>query len=410
MSRFRSQIFAALLLAVLAVAGCTQKKAVAPSGAASGPPPVPALLGTAEKQVAPVEIVAIGSVEASQSVQVRAQAAGELVKVRFQEGQNVKAGELLFQIDPRPYQQALSQAEAAVARDQALLKQAQATLLRDQAQLRNAESDVRRNEELMKAGIIAKSQFETIRTSADVYAEGVKADQAAIQSAQATLEADRAAAGRTRLELSYCEIHAPVSGHTGNLLVQAGNYIKANGDTGLVVINQIQPVFVNFSVSEDRLAAVRRLSAGRRLPVRAVTKDGGGKEATGWLSVVDNSVDATTGTIRLKASFPNTDSALWPGQFVNVTLALEPMAEAVVVPSEAVQAGQKGAFVYVVKKDMSVEARQVAAGRTIGGKTVIESGIEAGETVVTDGQLLLAPGARVMPLPPAGQKAGAGKQ
>jgi len=355
----------------------------------------------ATTQAVQEELTAIGNVEPSATVQVKAQVAGELVHANFAEGQNVRKGELLFEIDPRPFRDALQQADAAVARDRALLAQAEANLSRDQAQQKNADTDAHRNEQLVKDGIVARAQYDASRTNADVYAESVRADRAAIQSARASLEADLAAAGKARLDLSFCQIQAPISGRTGNLLVHVGNYVKSNGDTSLVVINQVEPAFVSFSVPEDRLATIRRLSATGKLKVAATTKDAPDKPVMGVLSVVDNTVDTTTGTIRLKATFANPGSALWPGQFVNVRLALDMKPDAVVVPSEAVQAGQKGPFLYVVKPDHTVESRLVTTGQLAGGKIVIASGLRAGETVVTDGQLLLAPGAKVMALPGA---------
>jgi multidrug efflux system membrane fusion protein len=383
-------IFAAIVLA-----GCSSQKAALPMG----PPPVPVTLATAGTQAVQQVLQAIGNVEPSATVQVRPQVAGELVRANFAEGQNVRKGDLLFQIDPRPFRDALLQAEAAVARDRALLAQAEANLSRDQAQQKYADTDAHRNQQLVKEGIVARSQYEVSRTNADVYAESVRADHAAIQSAKASLESDLAAVEKAKLDLSFCEIRSPISGRTGNLLVHVGNYVKSNGDTSLVVINQLEPAFVSFSVPEQKLAAIRRLSAAGKLTVRATTKDAPDRPATGTLSVVDNTVDTTTGTIRLKATFANGGSVLWPGQFVDVTLALDTKADAVVVPSEAVQAGQKGSFIYVVKADQSVEARLVTTGQLVDGKIVVESGLKAGETVVTDGQLLLAPGAKVMPLP-----------
>lgn len=390
-----SKQIGAIVVACAVLAGCASQKAPPPMG----PPPVPVTLATAGTQSVQQMLQAIGNVEPSATVQVRPQVAGELVHANFAEGQNVRKGDLLFQIDPRPFRDALLQSEAAVARDRALLAQAQATVSRDQAQQKNADTDAHRSQQLVKEGIMARSQYDTSRTNADVFAESVRADQAAIQSAKASLESDLAAVEKSKLDLSFCEIRAPISGRTGNLLVHVGNYVKANGDTSLVVINQIEPAFVSFSVPEQKLAAIRRLSAAGKLTVRATTKDAPEKPATGTLSVVDNTVDTTTGTIRLKATFANAGSVLWPGQFVDVSLALDTKADAVVVPSEAVQAGQKGSFIYVVKADQSVEARIVATGQIVDGKIVIESGLKAGETVVTDGQLLLAPGAKVMALP-----------
>jgi multidrug efflux system membrane fusion protein len=374
---------------------------------------MPATVATAELQAVPQELQAIGNIEPFSNVQVKAQVAGELVKVEFKEGQNVNAGDLLFQIDPRPYADALNQAQAAVERDRAQLKQAEANVDRDEAQLRNAEVDAHRQEELVKAGIVARSTYDTSRTAADVYRESARADRAAIESARAALAADVAAVEKAKLDVSFCEIRSPIAGRTGNLLVQAGNYVKNNGDTTLVVINQIEPIFVSFSVPEQRLPEIRRLSEGRQLGVRVAAKDDPGQRATGVLSVIDNTVDTTTGMIRLKATLPNTERRLWPGQFVDVELTLNARMDAVVVPSEAVQAGQKGPFVYVVKADQSVEAREVTPGATAGKMIVIESGLKAGETVVTDGQLLLAPGMHIFALPPGGMpaaKAGAGQR
>lgn len=398
-----SKQFGAILFASLFLSGCASQKATPPMG----PPPIPVTLATATTQAVQQEVSAIGSVEPSSTVQVRAQVAGELIRANFTEGKNVKKGDLLFQIDPRPFREALHQAEAAVARDRALLAQAQANVSRDQAQQKNAEVDANRSQQLVKEGIMARSQYDISRTNADVYAESVRADQAAIQSARASMDSDLSAVERAKLDLSFCDIRAPISGRTGNLLMHVGNYVKANGDTSLVVINQIEPAFVSFSVPEDKLAAIRRLSSAGKLIVRVTTKDAPDKQVTGTLSVVDNTVDVTTGTIRLKATFTNSGSVLWPGQFVNVNLALDTNSSAVVVPSEAVQAGQKGSFIYVVKADQSVESRIVTTGQLVDNKIVITSGIKSGETVVTDGQLLLAPGAKVMALP--GVKPEAGK-
>jgi len=398
-----SQQIGAIFVASMFLAGCASQKAPPPMG----PPPIPVTLAVAATQAVQQELSAIGNVEPSATVQVRAQVAGDLVRANFNEGQNVGKGDLLFQIDPRPFHDALLQAEAGVARDRALLAQAQANLSRDQVQQKNADIDAQRNQQLVKDGIVARSQYDTSRTNAEVYAESVRADQAAILSARASLESDLAAVERAKLDLSFCEIRAPISGRTGNLLVHVGNYVKSNGDTSLLVINRIEPAFVSFSVPEDRLATIRRLNAAGKLKVRVTTKDAPDKPVTGSLSVVDNTVDTTTGTIRLKATFANPGSVLWPGQFVNVSLTLDTEPNAVVVPSEAVQAGQKGPFIYVVKADQSVEARIVTTGQLVDGKIVIESGLKSGETVVTDGQLLLAPGAKVMALP--GAKPATGK-
>jgi multidrug efflux system membrane fusion protein len=388
--------FALVLLLAVMLAGCgSDKPAQMGSG---GPPATPVSVITAVREVLPVEVTAVGTVEPFRTVQVKSQVAGELVGVRFTEGGFIRQGDLLFEIDPRPYREALHQAEAAVAKDRAQLLQAEANRGRDSAQLKTAEADAKRYDELFKQGIAARNQYDQVRTTFEAQGESVRADQAAIESARASLESDRAAVERAKLDLSYCEIRSPLTGRAGNLLLHAGNYVKAAGDTTLVVINQIEPVFVSFGVPEEHLAEIRARSAGTKLAVEAYLKDDPARKVRGSLAVIDNTVDSTTGTIKLKAVFENSDRLLWPGQFVNTVLRLD-AREATVVPAEAVQAGQRGQFVYVVKKDQTVEPRIVAAGRTVAGKVVLEKGVAPGETVVTDGQLRLYPGARIQAVP-----------
>jgi multidrug efflux system membrane fusion protein len=385
------------ILSAILLVGCGSQK-TAPGMAGGGPPAVPVSVTAAVREALPVELRAVGSVEPFSTVQVKSQVAGELVGVRFTEGGYVKTGDLLFEIDPRPYQQALQQAEAAVAKDLAQLRQAEANLSRDRAQATNAEADATRYKELFDAGIAARSQYDQYRTSYDAQRESVRADEAAIESARAAVDSDRAAASRAKLDLGYCQIAAPISGRAGNLLVHPGNLVKANGDTAMVVINQIEPVFVSFGVPEHNLAEVRTKSAEGRLPVEARLRDGSGAAVSGRLTVIDNAVDPATGTIKLKAVFENRERLLWPGQFVDVALRLD-TSESTVVPAEAVQAGQQGQFVYVVKADRTVEFRPVSVGRTVSGKIVVEKGVSPGETVVTDGQLRLYPGARIEAVP-----------
>ena len=392
-------IFAAILLA----ASCDSKKAPASHG---GPPPVPVSVAVAASESVPVEIRVVGNVEPSSTVQIKSQVAGELTEVHFTEGQNVEKGQLLFVIDPRPYEEALRQAEANLARDRAQLKQAEATRLKDIASLKNAQADADRYTELQKEGVVSRQQADASRTSADVLKESIRADEAAVESAQAAIDADASAVDAAKLNLSYCRIEAPVTGRTGNLLVHAGNLVKVN-DVPLVVINRLAPVFVSFSVPEEQLSAVRaRYAAGARLGVAVTPQDAPGL-SQGVLTVVDNTVDTTTGTIKLKATLSNDDHRLWPGQFVNVVLTLDTQKDATVIPSEAVQAGQQGSFVYVVKANKTVEARPVTVGQTLERRVVIDKGLAAGETVVTDGQLLLAPGAPVFELPGQPAKTGA---
>jgi multidrug efflux system membrane fusion protein len=380
--------------AALALSGCGKQQ----SQGMGGMPPVPVSVAVAAEEAVPVQIRAIGTVEPSSTVQIKSQVAGELMSVRFAEGRDVSKGDLLFEIDPRPYRDALAQAEAAVAKDRALLNQAQANLARDTAQAKSAEADGNRYEQLAKEGVAPQMQATQYRAAADAARESVHADQAAIESARASLDSDQAAVARAKLDLSYCEIRSPMDGRAGNLLVHPGNLIKVN-DVALVVINRIAPIFVSFGVPEEQLAAIKQRSTHAQLPVQASTDADPGKIAQGKLTVIDNAVDTNTGTIRLKAIFDNQEHTLWPGQFANVVLTLDTQSNATVVPSEAVQDGQRGQFIFVVKADQTVESRNVTVTRTIGRKAVIAKGIAPGETVVTDGQLRLYPGAKIQPVP-----------
>ncbi len=376
----------------LALSGCGKQQAQATGGM----PPVPVSVAVAAAEAMPVQIRAIGTVEPSSTVQIKSQVAGELVGVHFTEGSDVQKDELLFEIDPRPYREALAEAEAGVAKDRAQLAQAQANLARDTAQAKSAEADGYRYEQLAKEGVASQMQASQSRAAADAAHESVRADQAAIESARASLESDQAAVARAKLDVGYCEIRSPVDGRAGNLLVHPGNLIKVN-DVPLVVVNRIAPIFVSFGVPEEQLGAVRQ-RARSSLQVEASTDAEPNRISRGVLKVIDNTVDTNTGTIRLKAVFDNTERVLWPGQFVNVRLTLDTQSNATVVPSEAVQDGQRGQFIFVVKPDQTVEPRQVTVDRTIGRKAVIAKGIAPGETVVTDGQLRLYPGAKIQPV------------
>ncbi|MGA3043685.1 MAG: efflux RND transporter periplasmic adaptor subunit [Bryobacteraceae bacterium] len=377
---------------VLMAAGCGKQQAQG----VGGMPPVPVSVAVASEEAVPVQIRVIGTVEPASTVQIKSQVAGELLSVHFTEGADVNKDDLLLEIDPRPYRDALAQAEAAAAKDRAQQAQAEANMARDTAQAKSAEADAYRYEQLAKEGVAPAMQATQQRAAADAAHESVRADQAAIESARASLESDQAAEARAKLDLGDCEIRSPVTGRTGNLLVHPGNLIKVN-DVALVVINQIAPIFVSFGVPEEQLAAVRQ-RARDSLAVQASTDAEPNRIARGMLKVIDNTVDTNTGTIRLKAVFDNTDHMLWPGQFVNVILILGTESKATVVPSEAVQDGQRGQFLFVVKSDQTVEARPVTVARTIGRKSVIAKGVAPGETVVTDGQLRLFPGAKIQPV------------
>ncbi len=343
---------------LMALAGC--------SGGNKGgaPPPVPVTAAKAVKKDVPQTVAAIGSVEPYTSVGVKAQVGGELQRVHFQEGQDVKKGAPLFTIDPRPYQAALKQAEAALARDK--------------AQAQSAEANEKRYAELVKKDYVTRQDYDNAAAQAESLRASVNGDEAAVQNA--------------KLNLGYCTITAPMDCRTSNLLVQQGNLIKAN-DVPLLVLNQITPVFVTFSVPEQMLDSVRKAMASGKVPVTAQAE--GGAPASGELSLVNNQVDPSTGMVLLKAVFPNEEKLLWPGQFVNVTVTLSTIKDAVVVPPQAVQPGQKGDYVFVVGDGMAVEMRQVKVGQESLSGDVISDGLKPGETVVTDGQLRLYPGAKV---------------
>ena len=398
--------FATLLLVCLV--GCANQDGK--SNRAKGVmPPTPVTVAQAQARDIPIQVRQIGSVEPVAVIAVKSQINGELNKVFFKEGQEVKKGDELFEIDPRPYQQALDQAQAAVQKDLALVSQAEANLARDRAQAANAKEQAKRYAGLAAEGVISKDQNDSYQTTSQVQDEAVRADQAAITSAQASVVSDRAAIETAKLNLSYCYIRSPIDGRAGSLLLQAGNLVKANDTTAMVNINQLEPVYVTFSAPEQLLPEIRRYNGEHALSVHGTgVVDGSNQpvQATGQLSFIDNTVDSTTGTIKLKATFPNSDHALWPGQFINVVMTLRMLDRATVVPSEAIQSGQKGQFAFVVKPDQTVETRLVTVGQTVDNQIVVQSGISPGETVVTDGQLRLFPGAHIRIVPPA--RAGAG--
>lgn len=354
----------ALLTGLLALAGCSSKSAEAPGMKVEFRAPV--TVAKAVAKTMPVQVEVIGNVEAYSNVSVRTQIAGEIERAYFTQGQDVKKGQLLFTLDRRPFEATLHQSEANLARDE--------------AQLANAQAQSERNRKLFEAGIISKDQFDTIRTSAQALAATVRADQAAIENA--------------KVDLSYCSIFSPIDGRTGSYQAYPGNIAKVN-DTVLVLINQIHPIYVTFAVPELHLADVKKYQGLGPVVVEAHIPNDPRPAALGQLVFIDNAVDAATGTIKMRATFENPDNRLWPGQFVNVIMRLTTRPNATVVPSQAVQTGQAGKYLFVVKPDETADFRLVTAGETVNGETVIEKGVEPGETVVIDGQLLLAPGSKV---------------
>ena len=407
-----------VLVALLAAAGCSDRASGTQRATA---PPVPVLVAEAVRRDVPLDVSVIGTVQALTTVGVKSQVSGQVVKVNFTEGQDVKAEQLLFTIDPRPFAAALAQAKANVGRDTAQMRQAEAALAqrqaevqqamanleRDQAQLENARVQERRYKTLVEKELVARELYDQFRTNLSALGATVNADRAAVENARAAaqaaqagvenaravIQADEAMVETANLNVGYTTIRAPMNGRTGNLMLQAGNVVKANDDNPMVVIAQVHPIYVSFAVPQQHLTAIKQYSAAGPVKVRA-TAPGAAKPAVGRLTFVNNTVDPTTGTIQLKATFDNAENVLWPGQYVDVVLTLTTQP-AVVVPSQAVQPGQQGPYVFVVTPDLTVQPRLLELGRRLATETIITKGLAPGERVVTDGQLRLVPGSRV---------------
>jgi len=358
--RFLTGILGLLLLAVFS-SGCSNEKSNKPVSA-----PIPITVSTATQKTVPVELRAIGNVQAYSTVTVKSKVGGELIRVHFTEGQDVKKGDLLFTIDPRPYE--------------AALKQAEANLQRDLAKAKSALEDARRYESLIQRQVVSPQQYEKVRSDSDALEAAVLADRAAVENA--------------KIQLGYCSIHSPIDGRSGSLMVKQGNIIKAD-DINLIVINQIFPINVAFSIPEQSLQKIKKYMALGEIQVDALIPTNDERPEKGTITFVDNAVDTSTGTIRLKGTFANRERKLWPGQFVNVVLTLTREPNTIVVPSQAIQIGQQGQYVFVVRQDLTVESRPVVAGRSVNSETVVQKGLLVDEKVVTDGQLRLYPGAKV---------------
>ena len=372
MNRARNFLALTILLSLILLGGCSGGDAPVHGSTASGEiarpqdtAAVPVVVAQAIRTTIPIELTAIGTGKAFQTVSVASQVAGIVKEVHYQQGQYVRKGDLLASLDKDPFLADVAQAEAALARDK--------------AQARLSQAELARSDKLYKEGIVSPQQYDQ--------------SQAASSAAQATVRADEAAIRTARIQLSYCSIFAPISGVTGEQLVSPGATVKANDTPTLVVINQVEPIYVTFSVPQQYLEPIKNSMARSRLRVRATPT--GGRAETGVLTFVNNTVDTTTGTIQLMATFPNRDHRLWPGQFSNVVLNLGEQQNVLVVPSQSVQMGQQGDYVFVVKSDKTVDVRQVKVGQTVNNQTEIVQGLTPGETVVTDGQVRLVPGTKV---------------
>ena len=364
--RLRWSILFFPLTAVLLVSGCTSK--VAGGGAAAGRPPAPVVVASVEQQDIPVQIKAIGNVEAYQTVQIRSQVNGQIQKIFFKEGEDVRQGQRLFQLDKRPFQ--------------ADLEKAIGQMKRDQAQAENSRMQTERSSSLEKEGIVSHEQSGLLNSQAKADASGVDADKAAVDAA--------------RVQLQYTDIVAPINARAGALMINLGNLVKANDTPYLVQLNQVTPIYVTFFVPEANLDRVRQRFSAGQLKVLAYPKGQSDGPAEGRLTFIDNGVDTTTGMFKLKATFQNKDRRLWPGEFVDVALQLSIQKNAVVVPTKSIQTGQQGEYVYVVRADSTAESRPVKTMGVYQNLTVISNGLNAGEHVIVNGQLRVAPNAKVV--------------
>ncbi len=380
--------------AMAAFTACSNSTAKGPVAALPAAPETPVRVAAAESRSVPVDLTAVGNVEPQSTVVVKSPVGGTIIKVHFQDGAMVQRGDPLFEIDKRPYEETVRMWEANIARDRAVLAQAEANLSRAQAQEAHYGKQAERYTKLAEQGIVSREVADQSNVEARARRTAVRAESAAIESAKANIRSAEAALSSAKLNLSYCDVKALIAGRVGTIRVNTGNLIKA-AETELVTIHQVHPIYVAFSVPEENLLDIRRRAGSGSLPVTAAIPGDSRAPARGSLKFLENSVDTTTGTIRLKAAFDNADSRLWPGQFVEVRMRMENRPAAIVVPQAAIQTGQQGAFVYVVRADRTVEQRPVVTGPRIDSSIAINQGVAEGESVVTEGQLRLAPGVKV---------------
>jgi membrane fusion protein, multidrug efflux system len=416
----RPVLGAGLAMLALAVTACgSNTSAASPGGAGGrggrggrgGGGDAPVVTAKVSEKDVPIDISAIGNVEAYATISIRSQVTGLLEQIDFHEGDFVKAGQLLFSLDRRPFEAALAQADANLNRDKALLAQAQAQLNRDAANAEYMQLSSERQAQLNQRGIISKDAADQVRSQADATAALVTADKANVESAKAQLVAQQAAVDTARVQLGYCEIKSPIDGRTGNLSVKVGSLITAN-QLEMITVARVDPVYVTFSVPAVHLTTIKQHMATEKLPVTATPQDTAAQPSVGSLTFVDNAVDTTTDTIKLKGTFANASHSLWPGQFARVSLRLAVVPHAIVVPSQAVQTGQDGQYVFVVKPDSTVEQRTVVTAQRVDQDTVVQKGLQPGEVVVTEGHLRLEPGSHVttdLNAPPVGGRGRGGR-
>lgn len=383
----RILLLAALVALIATLAGCGKKdvQAAAPGGSSASRPAAPVVVATVEQRDVPVQIRAIGNVEAYRTVQVRSMVNGQIDKVLFKEGQDVREGQLLFQLDKRPFE--------------ADLEKAIGTMRHDEATAAQSELQAKRYSELEQQGVISKEQADQFRAQAKADASAVYADKAAVDAA--------------RVQLAYTDIAAPIDARTGAVMIHKGNLVKANDTPYLVQLNEVAPIYVTFSIPETDLAEVRQFAASHQLRVLATPKGQNTTPAEGDLTFIDNGVDMTTGTVKLKATFSNKDRRLWPGEFADVTLNLSTRKNAILVPTKAVQTGQQGDYVYVVTAQNTAESRNVQPAGTYQNMTIVSAGVQPGEKVITEGLIRVAPNSKVVveksQEPPKTNPAGSGQ-
>jgi membrane fusion protein, multidrug efflux system len=371
-------------------------------------PPAPVSVARAVTQDVPTYLDAIGKTVAREVVSIQPQVSGRIDKIHFTDGADVKKGAMLFTIDPRPFEASLHQAQANLARDNAVKKQAEANLAKDVAQARWGELQVRRYRELVEKGVVSREQYEQLRTNADSLNAAVDADRAAVRTADEAIKADAAAIESAKVQLSYCYIRSPIDGRAGQRLVDIGNVVNpggsgngssANATSGnsnsLLVIQKLDPIYADFTISQNNLASVQQQMRSGTLKAEVRLPDDLDNPVVGQLTFLDNAIQNATGTVNLRATIPNTGHHFWPGRFVNIRLVLSTIHGAVLVPATAPQMSAKGSFVYVVKQDSTAEQRPVSLGQRQGDLIVVEKGVEPGEQIVVNGQVGVTPGGKV---------------
>lgn len=385
--------FFLVTIGIFVTVGCQKKE---PGEIAR--PPAPVLVASAVSQDVPIYLDAIGKTVAREVVSIQPQVSGRITGIHFADGADVKRGDMLFTIDPRPFEVTLEQARANLARTLAVKKQAEANLARAAAQARTGEVEARRYALLVEQGVVSKQQFDQVRTNSEALNATVSADAAAVRSAEQAIKADEAAIESARVELSYCYIRSPIDGRAGQRLVDMGNVVNPGNlgnATSMLVIQRVDPIYADFTVPQNSLSNVQRNMAQGTLRAEVRLPDEPDNPVVGELTFLDNAVQDATGTVNLRATIPNRDRKFWPGRFVNIRLVLNTLRDAVLVPATAPQISANGEFVYVVTNDLTAELRPVATGQRQGDQVVIAQGLKAGERIVFQGQIAVTPGGKV---------------